>query len=147
MAKYWQKRPEYAAVQLLPENKEEIINLTRGDVAFSDRAVYLTIKHEVRTETVGLWLVFYPNGAIVSYANEQFNQEFEPTSIEPSPMVVAVTIDPVKELCEVLRLTIEYAGNKILPPIEGWIWYDALVKYAPETASIFKASYEAKSNA
>lgn len=44
----------------------------------------------------------------------------------------------INELCEAIRLTIEYTGTALLPPIAGWEWYDALVKYAPESAAIFK---------
>jgi hypothetical protein len=40
----------------------------------------------------------------------------------------------VRELCEVLRVTVEYVGMQVLPPLEGWAWYDAMVKYEPETA-------------
>jgi hypothetical protein len=44
----------------------------------------------------------------------------------------------ISELCEAIRLTVEYVGTTMLPPIEGWSWYDALVKYAPETATMLK---------
>lgn len=40
----------------------------------------------------------------------------------------------VEELTEAIRLTVEYVGTETLPAIEGWSWYDALVKYAPEKA-------------
>lgn len=43
----------------------------------------------------------------------------------------------VHELTEALRLTVEYVGTDTLPPIEGWSWYDALVKHDPETAHRF----------
>ena len=42
-----------------------------------------------------------------------------------------------RELTEAIRLTVEYVGNDMLPAIEGWDWYDALVKYAPEVAQAF----------
>ena len=42
-----------------------------------------------------------------------------------------------RELTEAIRLTVEYVGNDMLPAIEGWEWYDALVKYAPEVAQAF----------
>lgn len=44
------------------------------------------------------------------------------------------TPDAAKDLTEAIRLTQEYVGPETLPPIEGWSWYDALVKYAPEAA-------------
>ena len=42
-----------------------------------------------------------------------------------------------RELTEAIRLTVEYVGYDMLPAIEGWDWYDALVKYAPEVAQAF----------
>ena len=49
----------------------------------------------------------------------------------------AVPDDATRELTEAIRLTVEYVGNDMLPAIEGWDWYDALVKYAPEVAQAF----------
>lgn len=43
----------------------------------------------------------------------------------------------IEELCQAIRLTVEYTGNDILPAIEGWSWFDALSKYAPEMAQRF----------
>ena len=43
----------------------------------------------------------------------------------------------IEELTEALRLTVEYTGNDTLPAIEGWSWFDALKKYAPEKAQYF----------
>lgn len=45
----------------------------------------------------------------------------------------------VKELTEAIRLTVEYVGTRTLPPVEGWSWYDAMLKYAPEKAEAFKS--------
>ena len=47
------------------------------------------------------------------------------------------TPDAFYELTEAIRLTVEYVGMDTLPPIEGWSWYDALVKYAPDVAEHF----------
>lgn len=38
----------------------------------------------------------------------------------------------VHDLARALRLTQEYVGDDLLPPIEGWEWYDALKRHAPE---------------
>jgi hypothetical protein len=35
-------------------------------------------------------------------------------------------------LAEALRLTQEYLGSAVLPPIEGWSWFDALTAYYGE---------------
>lgn len=43
----------------------------------------------------------------------------------------------VRELCEAIRLTVEYVGTDVLPPLEGWSWFDALAKYDPYTAQRF----------
>lgn len=48
----------------------------------------------------------------------------------------------IRELCEALRLTVEYVGTGLLPPNEGWSWFCALKKYAPEDAAYMKAEYE-----
>jgi hypothetical protein len=37
----------------------------------------------------------------------------------------------VAELAQALRLTREYFGEELLPPVEGWSWYDALRRHAP----------------
>lgn len=37
----------------------------------------------------------------------------------------------VAELAQALRLTREYVGEELLPPVEGWSWYDALRRHAP----------------
>lgn len=37
----------------------------------------------------------------------------------------------VAELAQAIRLTREYVGEELLPPIEGWSWYDALRRHAP----------------
>jgi hypothetical protein len=29
-------------------------------------------------------------------------------------------------LVEAIRLTQEYCGDRLLPPVEGWSWYDAI---------------------
>lgn len=44
----------------------------------------------------------------------------------------------IEELTEALRFTAEYLGPDILPAIDGWSWYDALVKHAPQKAEKFK---------
>jgi hypothetical protein len=44
----------------------------------------------------------------------------------------------IHELCEALRLTAEYA---MLPPIEGWSWWDAFSKYAPVDAELYRAQW------
>jgi hypothetical protein len=47
----------------------------------------------------------------------------------------------IRELTEAIRFTVEYIGTDALPPIPGWSWYDALEKYAPETAAEFVAHH------
>lgn len=45
--------------------------------------------------------------------------------------------EAIEELTEAIRFTAEYLSREALPAIEGWSWYDALFKYAPEKASKF----------
>ncbi|MCX4786501.1 hypothetical protein OG369_09985 [Streptomyces sp. NBC_01221] len=40
----------------------------------------------------------------------------------------------IAELAHALRLTHEYVGGDLLPAVEGWSWYDALRRHAPEVA-------------
>lgn len=49
--------------------------------------------------------------------------------------------EAIEELTEAIRFTAEYIGPRSLPAIEGWSWYDALVKYAPEKALAFHQRY------
>lgn len=35
-------------------------------------------------------------------------------------------VEAAAELARALRLTQEYVGDELLPPIEGWSWYEAL---------------------
>lgn len=37
-----------------------------------------------------------------------------------------------RDLADALRLTQEYVGGETLPAVEGWGWFDALSKHAPE---------------
>lgn len=46
-------------------------------------------------------------------------------------------LEVVEELTEALRLTAEYTGQGVLPASEGWTWFDALSKYAPQKAAPF----------
>jgi len=48
-----------------------------------------------------------------------------------------MTTPEIRELTEAIRLTVEYVGNDTLPALEGWSWFDALRKYAPEVAEQF----------
>lgn len=43
----------------------------------------------------------------------------------------------IDELCEAIRLTVEYVGTECLHPGEGWSWFDALAKYRPNIAQEF----------
>lgn len=40
--------------------------------------------------------------------------------------------EAVAELAQAIRLTREYVGADLLPAIDGWSWYDALRRWAPE---------------
>lgn len=41
-------------------------------------------------------------------------------------------VPAVCELAEAIRLTREYVGADLLPAVDGWSWYDALRRWAPE---------------
>jgi len=47
----------------------------------------------------------------------------------------------VSELCAALFHTVDYVGVEMLPPIEGWSWYDAMCKYSPESVRGFEISF------
>lgn len=38
----------------------------------------------------------------------------------------------IRELAQAIRLTREYVGPEKLPALDGWSWYDALKRHAPE---------------
>jgi hypothetical protein len=38
----------------------------------------------------------------------------------------------VRDLAQAIRLTREYVGPDKLPALEGWSWFDALKRHAPE---------------
>ena len=46
----------------------------------------------------------------------------------------------IEELTEAIRFTVEYIGTAALPAVEGWSWYDALTKYAPDKARALAAN-------
>lgn len=48
----------------------------------------------------------------------------------------------IRRLTEAIRLTVEYVGTDTLHALEGWSWYEALQRYAPEDAARFKEAYE-----
>lgn len=65
-----------------------------------------------------------------------FNLSFEPGAVEYAEMT--------RQLCEAIRLTVEYVGTDMLPPIDGWSWYDALKKHEPMTAARFRKQWESR---
>lgn len=38
----------------------------------------------------------------------------------------------IEDFSEAIRLTREYVGYGMLPAMEGWEWYDVLMKHNPE---------------
>ena len=48
------------------------------------------------------------------------------------------TDDEREALIMALVHTVEYVGTDMLPAAEGWSWYDALAKYAPERLNGFR---------
>ena len=52
-------------------------------------------------------------------------------------LLLGALAEATTELTEAIRLTVEYTGNETLPAVEGWSWFDALRKYAPEAAQVF----------
>lgn len=48
------------------------------------------------------------------------------------------TGDEREALIMALVHTVEYVGTDMLPAAEGWSWYDALAKYAPERLNGFR---------
>lgn len=46
------------------------------------------------------------------------------------------------ELVDALIKTVSYVGNDMLPPIDGWSWYDALKKFRPASAENYAKVYE-----
>lgn len=66
----------------------------------------------------------------------EWKQQFDPVQVTRSAYSREIS-----ELTEAIRLTVEYVGTDMLPPIEGWDWFDVMVRYDPETAKRFLQEY------
>lgn len=152
MGKYLEKRPEFEAVQLVPSNAEELKKMTDNDVGFSDTCCYIRLRNftnnRLYERAIGHWLVKPPTGDLMLCSNQEFEEQFEKSRVLPGDSSMPfkefnddagtayrLREDAIKELCEAIRLTVEYVGINVLPPLPGWSWYEALVKYDPETAA------------
>lgn len=102
---------------------------------------------QVETETVEE----YSGGEDEPYKTSRFEKLSGPEEdqpLDPTDKIGDELEDPVsfenykkaiEELTTALVHTAEYVGEKTLPPLRGWSWFDALVKYAPNKASIFRS--------
>lgn len=50
--------------------------------------------------------------------------------------------EAISDLVEAIRLTVEYTGTDVLPPLPGWSYYDALKKHAPDIAEYFEKQHQ-----
>ena len=84
MARYWEKRPEFEAVQIKPENIEDLKRFTSQDVAFADNCCFLTIDGVLTKRPIGFWIVRAdPWGDTVMLNPTAFQDKYEPM-IDPS---------------------------------------------------------------
>ena len=88
------------------------------------------LKKRQTTNTINMTV---PADEIIEYINEKIENITSNTFIYNS----TTENEAIDELTEAIRLSIEYTGNDVLPAIEGWSWFDALKKYAPEKAQRF----------
>jgi hypothetical protein len=88
MAKYWEKRPEFEAVQIKPENLEQIKEMTGADVAFSEKLCYMYIYDRLSPETLGIWLIRKPNGQLILCGNHDFEEMYEPVASKNNIVLV-----------------------------------------------------------
>ena len=148
--KYWEKRPTFEAVKLIPENKAKIREMTENDVAFSEENCYFHLYGHNLDVPIGCWLVQKEFGNLVVYEDTIFKKHYEPVIENTLPFEDVTDVldevvnditdaEVIAELIEAIRFTVEYVGTAMLPPIEGWSWYDALSKYSPATAEALKA--------
>lgn len=78
MAKYWQKRPVFEAVQLKPKNVKKIKARTAtSDVGFSDKCCYFTLYGRPMQEPITSWLVTDPQGRVSIASDYEFNMVHE----------------------------------------------------------------------
>lgn len=82
MAMFHHRRPITTAVRLLPENLEEIRELTRHEVAFSAKSCFLRIEDKIECCPIGDWLVLDHSTKPLTLTAFIFNQEFEPVPKE-----------------------------------------------------------------
>lgn len=79
MAKYWQKRPVFEAVQLKPENAKKIKEMVGcAEVGFSDNCCFFTFYSRPQQENQTSWLVTEPNYSVKVLSDSEFNEIFEP---------------------------------------------------------------------
>lgn len=55
--------------------------------------------------------------------------------------VQAIRNEDVKYLMDALCKTMDHIGSELLPPVEGWPWFDAMMKYRPERAIQWQDAY------
>lgn len=80
------------------------------------------------------------------YAYESWDSNDVADLIEQQANEVGERDTAIVELTEALRYTVDYVGLDMLPPIEGWSWYDAMLKHAPGVATAFSLQYEQLKN-
>lgn len=121
------------------------------DVMVVQPAHYTFGEYEV-IDVLNDWQLKYPLDNVVKYvarAGKKGDDAQEVQDLEKSRYYVnyririlggtdwepkSNTTEAVDELVEALLSTIQQMGTAVLPPIDGYKWFDVLTKYAPESA-------------
>ena len=78
MAKYWQKRPVYEAIQLKPKNAKKIKAMAAtSDVGFSDQYCYFMLYDRALQECITSWLVRDPQDRVSIASDYEFDMMHE----------------------------------------------------------------------
>lgn len=78
MANFYRKRPKISAVRLIPENVEEIRELTSCEVmAFFDHSCFIEIESKITRYLIGDWLVLDESKKLSIVPAFIFNRDFE----------------------------------------------------------------------
>lgn len=144
-------RPRYyVVVRNLAKDREEAtlfkvdinevidcMNRHLGDVPLSEKNYFIETlqKHGISTQSGGQYSLAVQVATDLKVREDGVKQVHIKENVQE---MLALHKTAVEELTEAIRFTAEYLGPDKLPAIEGWDWYDALVKYAPEKARQFK---------
>lgn len=134
---------EISEMQRLLNDTERSIEGGRGAVEDALRVVIPMCQAQIHImQMIANQMQISHRSDLSAVAKVMTGQEPEDMSTASGLVSLAVYDRTVEELTEAIRFTVEYVGTSMLPAGEGWAWYAALQKYAPEKAvELTKSKY------